>query len=118
MACLQGFASNSAFITVPECNTIDSGEANWPFFQFEEAEYKQASHCWTSYGCEWCWISTNSPSTTATRTTVLQAAAHTVYPHDAKQQAEEPAKAFTTRVRGIAASCQLTKTCPDHNCRA
>jgi hypothetical protein len=44
--------------------------------------------------------------------TELHSAVHTVNLHEAKQQADEPTKAFAARVRGIAASCDLSKLCP------
>jgi len=48
--------------------------------------------------------------------TVLHSAVHTVHLHDSKQLAEESTKAFAARVRGTAASCELTKLCPTADC--
>ena len=48
--------------------------------------------------------------------TVLHSAVHTVHLHDSKQLAEESTKAFAARVRGTAASCELTKVCPTADC--
>jgi hypothetical protein len=44
--------------------------------------------------------------------TILHTAVHTVKLHNARQSADEPTKAFAARVRGIAASCHLSKVCP------
>ena len=48
--------------------------------------------------------------------TTVHPSLHVVELHEARQSSDETVKAFSARVRGIAANCELTKTCSKSGC--
>ena len=123
--------------TRPEIN-MDTSERDWRFFLAEWEDYKRATavtgvavldELWSCMASDLKKLAFDQGGKIALVTeqlmldrikslavTVLHSAVHTVHLHDSKQLAEESTKAFAARVRGTAASCELTKLCPSANC--
>ena len=123
--------------TRPEIN-LDTSERDWRFFLAEWDDYKRATgvtglalldELWSCMASDLKKLAFDQGGRTTLNTeqlmldrikglavTVLHSAVHTVHLHDSKQQAEESTKAFAARVRGTAASCELTKLCPSPGC--
>ena len=121
----------------PEIN-MDTSERDWRFFLDEWEDYKRATavtgpavldELWSCMTSDLKKLAFDQGGKLALTTealmlarikslavTVLHSAVHTVHLHDSKQLAEESTKAFAARVRGTAASCELTKPCPTANC--
>ena len=123
--------------TRPEVN-MDTSEKDWRFFLAEWEDYKRATavvgqavldELWSCMTPDLKKLAFDQGGKTALTTeqlmldrikslavTVLHSAVHTVNLHEMKQLAEESTKAFAARVRGTAASCELTKLCPAADC--
>jgi len=123
--------------TRPEIS-MDTSERDWRFFLAEWEDYKRATavtgtavldELWSCMASDLKKLAFDQGGKVALLTeqlmlarikslavTVLHSAVHTVHLHDSKQLAEESTKAFAARVRGTAASCELTKICPTADC--
>ena len=120
--------------------TMETSEADWRYFRSEWTDYKSATHIADQALLDELWqcmegdlkrlafnqggkdqLTTEDLMMDRIRSLAvreLHAAVHTVHLHEAKQLAEESVKAFAARVRGIAASANLSKayTCSAPNC--
>jgi hypothetical protein len=116
----------------PEAS-VDMSEHDWRFFESEWEDYKTATgvsgpgrltELWTCMTDELRRLAFNQGGKSGLSTealmlarikelavTMLHAAVHTVELHEAKQAAGESIRLFAARVRGIAANCNLSKTC-------
>ena len=116
--------------------TTNMSESDWVFFQHKWERYKRLSQIDGQLLIDELWacldsemerlafqdgISDTDPNRLLNQikslaVTTVHPSIHVVELHEAKQSPEETVKAFSARVRGIAANCKLSKTCSKQGC--
>ena len=116
--------------------TSNMSESDWVFFQHKWERYKRLSNIDGQVLIDELWacldsdrgrlafqdgISETNPDRLLAQikdlaVTTVHPSLHVVELHEAKQSSDETVKAFSARVRGIAANCQLSKTCTKRGC--
>ena len=116
--------------------TSNMSESDWVFFQHKWERYKRLSNIDGQVLIDELWacldsdmerlafqdgISETNPDRLLAQindlaVTTVHPSLHVVELHEAKQSSDETVKAFSARVRGIAANCQLSKICTKRGC--
>ena len=116
--------------------TTNMSESDWIFFNHKWDRYKRLSQIEGQLVIDEVWacldsdmerlafqdgITDQDPDNLLSKikklaVTTIHPSLHVVELHEARQSSDETVKAFSARVRGIAANCELTKTCSKSGC--